>query len=326
MVMTDILFKEFTERIMEERGCLKKPCVQDLLSDVFPQPFDDVEVRGIRREEDKVDSKFRRFVLYCLAMLVSGIVKDEGYGDVTALIPNFFKEGLDLPGIHIFHRMGLNEIQRKRVDGPEQVESVPSCACREIKLTLAPYLAGECLKGEMHGIHEQKPSSALFRFGYNRLNICNPLLLFLRVGLAGNRLKFPVIHPGIAHQHPRPCETERVATDSTDYIHCFFCASRHSFYKGFRHSVPLTSETIGATFFFFGEENVLQSVIVIEVNHLIHEIAAGAGESRNGLASHTGILHLCQKNPASLSYSCAETGSVYHLFEGRYDFFRIFDG
>lgn len=237
MVMTDILFKEFTERIMEERGCLKKPCVQDLLSDVFPQPSDDVEVRGIRREEDKVDSKFRRFVLYCLAMLVSGIVKDEGYGDVTALIPNFFKEGL-----------------------------------------------------------------------------------------AGNRLKFPVIHPGIAHQHPRPCEAERVATDSTDYIHCFLCASRHSFYKGFRHSVPLTSETIGATFFFFGEENVLQSVIVIEVNHLIHEIAAGAGESRNGLASHTGILHLCQKNPASLSYSCAETGSVYHLFEGRYDFFRIFDG
>ena len=31
MVMAYILLKEFTERIMEERGSFKKLCVQDLL-------------------------------------------------------------------------------------------------------------------------------------------------------------------------------------------------------------------------------------------------------------------------------------------------------
>ena len=102
-----------------------------------------------------------------------------------------------------------------------------------------------------------------------------------------------------------------MSTDSMDYIHSFFCASRYSFYKGFRHSVPLTSETIGTTFFFFGEENLLQAIIVICVNNLIHEIAAGAGEFCNGMASLSGILHLCQKYTTSFSYYCAGTGAVY---------------
>lgn len=210
MVMTDILFKEFAERIVEERGRFKEPCVQDFLSRVFPQPFDEVEVRGVRRKEDKVDPKFRRFVLYGLTMLVSGIVEDDGYGDVPALTPNFFNESFDLLGINIYHGMGLNEVQRKWVDGPEQVEPVSSCASREIKLTLAPCFACECLKGEMYGIHEQKLSFSLFSFSYNRLNISNPFLLPFSVGFAGYRLKFLVVHACITHKRMRPCEAERV--------------------------------------------------------------------------------------------------------------------
>lgn len=326
MVMTDILFKKSPERIMKERGCFKEPGVQDFLSGVFPQSLYYVEIRGIRREENQVDSKLGGFLLYCLAVLVPGIVKYDGHRDVSTFIPHLFKKVRDLLGIHIYHGVGVNEFQGKRIDGSEQVEPVSSGTGGKIKRSLAPYLAGEGSKGEMHGIHEQQPSYAFHCLGYDRLDVCDPFLLLLRIGLARNRLKFPVIHLSIAHEHSRPCETECMATDLPDDADGFLCASRDSFDKSIRHCEPLTRKTVRASSFFFDEENVLQSTGVICVNDLVYEIAAGAGESCNGLASHPGILHLCQKSPASLSYDCAVTGTVDHSFKSRYDIFRIFDG
>lgn len=81
----------------------------------------------------------------------------------------------------------------------------------------------------MHGIHKQQPSSTFIRFGYNRLNVCNPFFLFLRIGLAWNRLKFSITHISIAHEHSCPCEAEGMAADFTDDNDGFFCVSRYSF-------------------------------------------------------------------------------------------------
>lgn len=72
-----------------------------------------------------------------------------------------------------------------------------------------------------------------------------------------------------------------------------------------RHGEPLTGKMVRATSFFFNEDKISQSIIVIYVNHLVHEITTDSGESYNGLASHSDILPLCQKNTASLPYCCA---------------------
>ena len=326
MVMTHILFKEYPEGFMKEKRCFKEPCGQDGLSGVFPQSLDDVEIGGIRWEENQVYSKLRGLFLYSLAVLVPGIVKNDGHRNVSALIPHFFKKRLDLFRIHIHHGMRLNEVHGKWINGSEQIEPVSSGSGRKIKRSLAPYPAGKGFKSEMHRVHKQQSSSAFFRFRYNRLNVSNPLLLPVRVCLSRDWLEFLETHFRIPHKCPYPCETECVSAVSSDYVGRFPGISGHALYKRVGYVKPFAGKTIGTTSFFFCEENVLQSVIVIYVNHLIHEIAAGAGEFCNGMASLFGILHLCQKHTTSFPYYCRGTGAVYLSFESGYDIFGIFDG
>lgn len=326
MMMTYILFKEYPEGFMKEKRCLKGPCGQDGLSGVFPQSLDDVEIRGIRWEENQVYSKLRGLFLYSPAVLVPGIVKNDGHRNVSALIPHFFKKRLDLFGINIHHGMRLNEVHGKWINGSEQIEPVSSGSGRKIKRSLAPYPAGKGFKSEMHRIHKQQSSFAFIGFGYNRLNVSNPLLLPVRVGLSMGWLEFLETHFRIAHKCPYPCETECVSAKSSDYVGRFPGISGRTLYKRVGYVRPFAGETIGTTSFFFCEENVLQSIIVICMNHIVYEIAASACEVGDRLAPGPGISHLGQKHSASFSYGCAGIAAVHHPLEGRHDIFRIFDG
>ena len=71
-----ILFKEIPQGLVKACRRVKIPAGQHMPPCVFPESLNDVEVRGIRREEDEVDSKLGGFLQHCLAMLVTGIVKD----------------------------------------------------------------------------------------------------------------------------------------------------------------------------------------------------------------------------------------------------------
>lgn len=287
MLLLYILFKEYPESLVKEKRCLKEPCGQHGLSGVFPQSFDDVGIRGIRREENQVYSKLR---------------------------------------VHINHGMRLNEVHGKRINGSRQIESVSSGSGRKIKRSPAPYPAGKGLKSEMHRIHKQQSSFAFTGFSHDRLNVSDPLLLPVRVGLSRGGLEFLETHFCVAHKRPYPCETECVSSESSDYAGRFSGISGHAFYKRVGYVEPFAGKSIGTASFFFSEGNVLQSMIVICMNHIVYEIAARACKTGDRLAPGPGILHLGQKDTASLSYGRAGIAAVHHPLEGRYDIFRIFDG
>lgn len=97
---------------------------------VFSETFDNIKVGRIQGQEYEVDSKVGGLVSYSLAVLITGIFKDDGNGEVSALSSHLFKKVYDLFRIHIYHRVGVNKIQRKRVDVPKQIELVSTGANR----------------------------------------------------------------------------------------------------------------------------------------------------------------------------------------------------
>lgn len=69
--MIDVInLEEMPECIMELGGRVEILSSQDMASCVFPESFNNIEIRGIRRQKYEGDSKFSRLVLYSLAMLV----------------------------------------------------------------------------------------------------------------------------------------------------------------------------------------------------------------------------------------------------------------
>ena len=64
--MIDVVnLKEMPECIMEPGWGVEILSGKDMTSRVFPEPFYDIEVRRIRRQEDEVDSEMFRLFLHC---------------------------------------------------------------------------------------------------------------------------------------------------------------------------------------------------------------------------------------------------------------------
>ena len=158
-----ILFKEIPQSLVKACRRVKIPAGQHMPPCVFPESLNDVEVRGIRREEDEVDSELDGFLQHCPAMLVTCIVKDNGDGKRARFLPHLFKELLYLTGIDIEHGVGLNEVKGKRIDTSEKVEPVPSGSGLEVNGLPAPDMTGERLQSEVYGI---KNSGNTYWFRY----------------------------------------------------------------------------------------------------------------------------------------------------------------
>lgn len=222
-----INLEEMPEGIMELGGRIKVLSGKDMTSCMFPEPFDYVEVRGIWRKENEADTKFRGLVLYCLTMLIPGIVEHYGDRGVTRFPSHFFKKGLGLLRIHVHHGMGLYDVQRKRIDAPKEVETVASRSGLEIKRLLAPYMAGERLQREMGGIHEIELASAFFSLIYNRLQCRKPFLLFLRTGFARYGLCLYETEATAVHYLPCPRKADCNSADVPDDVCALGATSWH---------------------------------------------------------------------------------------------------
>lgn len=86
---------------------------KDMTSCVFPKPLDDIEIRRIWRQKYEIDSEFRRFILYSLAMLLTGVVKDDGTwrpGNRSD-----FENGIDSPVV-IGMNQAVNEVSAASLD------------------------------------------------------------------------------------------------------------------------------------------------------------------------------------------------------------------
>ncbi len=89
--MIDVVnLEEIPESLMEVGWRVEVFSRQDMTSCVFPESLNYVEVRRIRRQEYEVDSKFNRFVLYCLTMLITGAVDD---GNSGVVLKGYYPKG-----------------------------------------------------------------------------------------------------------------------------------------------------------------------------------------------------------------------------------------
>lgn len=89
MIM-EVLIKQVPECLIELRRSVETPYSEDLLPRVFPQPLYYVEVWGIRRQEDKLDTELRSHLNDGAAVLVAGIIEHDGHSKVSGCLPYLF--------------------------------------------------------------------------------------------------------------------------------------------------------------------------------------------------------------------------------------------
>lgn len=296
-----------------------------MTSRVFPKPLDDIEIRRIRRQEYEVDSEFGRLVLYCLAMLVTGIVENNGDRSITRGEPYLFKKCLCLPGIHINHRMGLYDVKGKGIHASQKIEAVPSCSGLEVKRLLAPDMAGERLQCEMDGIHEIELAFTFHGLIYNRLQCFYPFCLLLGTRFAGYGLRFYEPKATASHYFPCPCQSKRNTADVTDYMRCFDRTSRHLGFKATGNPVHIVFQSTRTSGNGGDSENGINTIVVISVNQFVNEIATASCNCSYSFATQLWFRHFGHKGTTTFAYYAGGSRFIF-LFETGIRLLVIFDG
>ena len=315
-MIPEILIKEAPQGLMELCGSIEILSGEDLLPCVFPQPLNDVEVRGIRRQEDKLDAELRGLLHHGAAVLVPGVVDHDGHGKVSGCLPYLFKEGLRLFGVDVHHGMYGYEVKGEGVDASEQVEAVASGPCLKEERIPAPYIAGEGLKREVDGIHEGEPAPSLRRFLHNPLEISHPFLLFSGIGLAGYRLELPETEAAAPQDDPCPRQSDGDSRDVTYGVRRLSPAACRLLIEFTRHLLQMSVQTSGTSRFRKRAQNRTDAFLVICIDEGGYEITAASRGFGDTAASKPRLAHLGHEGSATFTDNGGAVGLGFFLEEG----------
>lgn len=320
-----ILFKEISQSLVKFCRRVKIPAGQHMSPCVFPESLDDIEVRGIRREEHEVDSEIGGLFQNRLAMLVTGIVKDNGDRKCTGFLPHLSEERLYLLCVDIDHRMGLDEVKGKRIDTSEEVEPVTSGSGLEIKGFPAPYMTCGCLRCEVYGVHEIEPAPTLACLFYNRLDFSHPFLLLLRRRLPGNWLHPYETQSATTHDLTCPCQPYGLAAEAADGVVGLSRTTRGSGQQPVGNSLEVFLQSAGTTRFRRNPENGVNASVVISMDQVIDKVTAAPCGGRYSLTAEPWFGHLRHEGSAAFADDAAGIGFVF-LFETGIRLLAIYDG
>lgn len=321
----EILIKEMSQCLMELRRSIEIPSCEDMLPGIFPQPFYDVEVRGIRRKEDKLDVKLRSLIHDGAAMLVPGVVEYDGDGKVPGCLPHLLQEGLRLFGVDIHHRMDGYELKGEGIDASEQVEPVASGSGLQEQRIPAPDVACEGLEREVDGIHEEEPSPSLRGILHNILEISHQFLLFLWIGLAGHRLELPETEAAAPQDDPRPCQPDGDPRYLTDGMRGLGPAADGTLLKFTHDLLKMCVHTTGATGSGTDAQNRTDAFLVICIDEGGHEITAASCGLGDTPASQPRLGHLGHEGAATFTDNGGAVGLGF-LFEEVIRLLAVSDG
>lgn len=324
--MIDVVdLKEIPQGIMELGGRIEILSRKNMLSGILPEPFNNIEVRGIWRQEYEVDSQLGRFILYRLAMLVTCVVKDDRDSEITGLQPNLFKKSLCLFRIHINHRMGLYDVKGERIHASEKIEAVSSGSGLEEKRFSAPHMTVERLQSKMDSIHEIEFAIAFFRLIHNRLQGAEPIPLFFRTCFPGYGLSLYVAESAPIHNFSYPCQAKRNSAYFRYNMGGLDRVSRNIIVKSLLNFTHMRFQSVGTTGYRSFFKNGINSSIVIIMNQAVNEVTPATRDCGNSLATQLWLRHFGHNGTTAFT-DYAGGACLALSFETGIRLLGIFDG
>lgn len=195
-----------------------KEIIEDFLLDEFPQPFDQVEIGGIRGQEEQLNVKLLSSLQHEAAPLVAGIIQNDNNLAVIVANCRLLEQSTNGRGVHIGCLSDHDQFFAHSVDCPQHTETLASTPAFDIPHSKGVKVTEERKHDEMSGIHEQQFYFAFLRFFHQRLQrLCTELLLCRYVCFFRNLLDFPAQNP-VFFRNALTCGKDRLMPVSSSIL------------------------------------------------------------------------------------------------------------
>lgn len=99
--------------------------IQTLFLDELPQPFNQVQIRGIRRQVEQLDVEARRHRRHHRTFLVARVVQHQSNGHTQVQRRQLIQERAEALGVDVGVIGNRDEFMGDGVQGPQDVEALP---------------------------------------------------------------------------------------------------------------------------------------------------------------------------------------------------------
>ena len=121
------LVKKISDGLVETFGRVEIPTVEDFLFDKLPEPFDDIEIGGVRREKKQGDVEATGKGNDSATVLIACVVEDQRDGDVGIFLPELEEECHDHFSVDIGIIDQGGKLLGDGIDSPEDIDAIAPC-------------------------------------------------------------------------------------------------------------------------------------------------------------------------------------------------------
>ena len=139
-------------------------CIQASLFHPAPIPFNQIEIRGIRRKKGQLQAQGPGVVHHQLRALVAGIIQKEGDRDIPGSIESgdLAEQGTHTRGGNIGFIGEQVNLPRNGIKGSQHVEPLPSGGGAQKYTRKTPHVREKSPENKMSGVYEKNhPLSGL---------------------------------------------------------------------------------------------------------------------------------------------------------------------
>ena len=121
------LVKKISDGLVKSFGGVEIPTVEDFLFNKFPEPFDDIEVWGVRGEKKQGDVEAIGKGNDSDTVLIACVVEYQRDGDAGICLPDLEEEFHDHFGVDIGIIDQGGKLLGDGIDSPEDIDAIASC-------------------------------------------------------------------------------------------------------------------------------------------------------------------------------------------------------